>query len=138
MKVSPQKIREMDPSWQVPSFVSHEFKPRATRYCVCIPVISEGQRLTHQLDTMKRLDIAAHADILILDGGSDDGSVDHLLLKSAGVRALLVKTGPGKLSAQLRMGFAYALQQGYEGLITIDGNGKDGVEAIPAFVREFQ
>ena len=48
-------------------------------------------------------------------------------------RALLVKTGPGRLSAQLRMAYAWCLDEGYEGLVTIDGNGKDGVEAIPAF-----
>ena len=51
------------------------------------------------------------------------------------MRALLTKTGPGKLSAQLRMGYAYALDQGYEGVVTIDGNGKDSVEAIPLFVE---
>ena len=44
-----------------------------------------------------------------------------------------MKTGPGKLSAQLRMGFAYALLRGYRHIVTIDGNGKDGYEAIPAF-----
>jgi dolichol-phosphate mannosyltransferase len=54
-----------------------------------------------------------------------------------GVRSLLVKKGPGKLSAQLRMGFYYALVlQGYQGVITIDGNNKDGVEAIPEFIKK--
>jgi dolichol-phosphate mannosyltransferase len=32
------------------------------------------------------------------------------------------------------MGFAYALQRGYLGVVTIDGNGKDGYEAIPDFL----
>jgi dolichol-phosphate mannosyltransferase len=36
------------------------------------------------------------------------------------------------------MGFAYALQQGYRGIVTVDGNGKDGVEAIPRFVQELE
>jgi len=74
---------------------------------------------------------------LIADGGSTDGSVDIDALKSLGVRSLLVKKGPGKLSAQLRMGFYYALVlQGYQGVITIDGNNKDGVEAIPEFIKK--
>jgi len=47
----------------------------------------------------------------------------------------LVKTGPGKLSAQMRMGLAWCLDQGFEGVITIDGNGKDGLAAIPRFVE---
>jgi len=49
------------------------------------------------------------------------------------VRALLVKTGPGKLSAQMRMLLDWAVNEGYEGFVFIDGNGKDGVEAIPSF-----
>lgn len=49
-----------------------------------------------------------------------------------------MKTGPGKLSAQLRMGYAYALEQGYEGTITVDGNGKDNVDAIPNFVKALE
>jgi hypothetical protein len=80
--------------------------------------------------------LAPLADIIIADGGSTDGSTDLDFLATVGVRALLVKTGPGRLSAQLRMVYAYALRQGYQGIITIDGNGKDGVEAIPNFIRE--
>jgi hypothetical protein len=49
------------------------------------------------------------------------------------VRALLVKIGPGKLSAQMRMGLAWALHEGYDGTILIDGNDKDDPAAIPAF-----
>jgi hypothetical protein len=56
-------------------------------------------------------------------------------VRSIGLRALLTKLGPGKLSAQLRCGFAWALLEGYRGIITIDGNSKDGVETIPDFVR---
>jgi len=32
------------------------------------------------------------------------------------------------------MAFAWCLRQGYKGVITIDGNDKDGVDAIPRFV----
>ena len=83
---------------------------------------------------MKKL--TDQVDIILCDGGSTDGSMNRKYLATTGVRTLLTKTSPGKLSAQLRMGYAYALQQGYEGIITIDGNGKDGVDAIPDFVRE--
>jgi hypothetical protein len=50
-----------------------------------------------------------------------------------GVHTLLTKAGPGALSAQLRMFFAHALISGYEGVVIIDGNDKDGVESIPDF-----
>jgi len=45
-----------------------------------------------------------------------------------------VKRGPGGQSAQLRMGFAYAMRQGYDGIVQVDGNNKDGMDAIPSFL----
>ena len=128
----------MNNSWQLPSTEIFEFGPRKTSYAVGIPVINEGERIKNQIAEMREKRIIDQADILIFDGGSTDGSTDLDFLKAQGVRTLLVKTGPGRLSAQLRMGFAYALRQGYQGVITIDGNQKDGVEAIPDFIRELK
>lgn len=100
-----------------------------------IPVINEGEKIRAQLRRMQAL---ALPDVVIADGGSTDGSMEEGALRDLGVAALLVKTGPGKLSAQMRMGFAFALDQGYEGVVTIDGNGKDDVSAIPAFVEALE
>jgi dolichol-phosphate mannosyltransferase len=74
-------------------------------------------------------------DIVVADGGSTDGSVELDFLKKQNIRALLTKTGPGKLSAQMRMAFAWALTEGYEGVVVVDGNGKDDISAIPNFIR---
>src|SRR5262249_56008543 len=63
-----------------------------------------------------------------------EGWVGVERLRGGGWRAVVVKTGPGRLSAQLRMAYAWALDEGYRGVITVDGNGKDGVKAIDAFV----
>jgi dolichol-phosphate mannosyltransferase len=120
--------------WQVPGFALHVLRERRTRYCVCIPAIDEGQRLLAQLGRMRAGGITDQADVLLLDGGSTDGSTDPQALAALGVRALLVKIGPGGQGAQVRMGFAYALLEGYAGIVTVDGNGKDGVEAIPRFL----
>lgn len=128
-------VQLSDSHWQLPTFELYEFAPRKTDYCVCIPIINEGDRIRRELAAMMQQNIAAHADILILDGGSTDGSTEHDYMRSQNVRTLLVKTGKGKLSAQLRMGYAYALRQGYEGIVTIDGNDKDNVDAIPAFIQ---
>jgi hypothetical protein len=65
-----------------------------------------------------------------------DGSLDHEFLRQVGVRALLIKTGPGRLSAQLRMAYSWCLIEGYAGIVTIDGNGKDNVEAVAGFVEK--
>ena len=101
-------------------------------HALVIPVINEGERIRRQLARIAAINPAA--DIIIADGGSTDGSLALDALRATGCRALLVKTGPGRLSAQLRMAYAWALDQGYAGVITIDGNGKDGVEAIDTFV----
>ncbi|WBB71756.1 glycosyltransferase family 2 protein [Micromonospora sp. WMMD1128] len=119
------------PDRQVPRHERHDFAPRRSRYAVVVPVINEGERLRAQLRRMH--DCGHGLDVLIADGGSTDGSVDDDFLAAHGVRSLLVKTGPGRLSAQLRMAFAAALDDGYQGVITVDGNGKDGVEAITRF-----
>jgi dolichol-phosphate mannosyltransferase len=83
---------------------------------------------------MSALRIDKCADIIIVDGGSSDGSLDLESLLESNVRGWLLKTGPGKLSAQLRCSYAFSLDQGYEGIITIDGNDKDDPEGIPRFI----
>lgn len=119
--------------WSVPAFRADIFSVRRTRHVVIIPVINEGERIRRQLSSMFSQSFSGTIDIAIVDGGSTDGSLAREFLESVGVRALLTKTGPGKLSAQLRCGYAWALLEGYEGIITIDGNGKDGVETLPQF-----
>lgn len=121
-------------TWQVPAFETRLSQGRLHPWCVVIPVINEGARIRNLLARMAALNIDRLADIIIVDGGSKDGSLELSFLKQMGVRDLLLKTGPGKLSAQLRCAYAYALDQGYEGIVTIDGNDKDDPEAIPRFI----
>lgn len=121
---------------QLPSFDEHVFSAKRHEYAVLIPVINEGMRIQRQLRGMAALRL--FADVVIVDGGSKDGSLEHSFLRAHNVRTLLVKTGPGKLSAQLRVGFAWALDQGYRGVVTIDGNGKDGYQAIESFVEALE
>lgn len=121
-------------NWQVPQYHLKEFTPKAHDYCVCIPVINEGTKIQKQLAKLKEL--SNQIDIIILDGGSTDGSLNEHVLLENHVRSLLTKQDKGKLSAQLRMGFAYAIEQGYKGIITVDGNNKDSVESIPDFIEK--
>ncbi|MEK7090962.1 MAG: glycosyltransferase family 2 protein [Patescibacteria group bacterium] len=124
----------MKKDWEVPSFKKIEFKKRKTKYCLVIPVINEGDKFKKQLQKVKKY--AKLVDIIIADGGSTDGSTDPKFLKNQGVTALLVKTGPGKLGAQYRMAYTFALKNGYRGVVQMDGNGKDGVEAISSFIKK--
>ncbi len=110
---------------------------RTSRFCILIPVINEGDRILNQLRGMRQASLGF--DIVIVDGGSTDGSMEPTRLRETfGVHTLLLKTGSGKLSAQLRIGMAWAMRHGYEGLVTIDGNGKDDYGAIPQFVAQLQ
>jgi hypothetical protein len=54
------------------------------------------------------------------------------------VRGLIVKTGGGKLSAQLRCVYAFAIESGFTGIVTIDGNNKDDPAAIARMVEELK
>jgi len=120
-------------NWSIPKSKITEFRIKKNSYCLCVPIINEGERFTKQITRLRNF--SNILDILILDGGSTDGSINLQFLKKNKVRTLLIKTGPGRLGAQLRMGYAYALRQGYLGIITIDGNGKDNEQAIPDFIR---
>ncbi|BDZ62014.1 hypothetical protein Lsed01_00652 [Demequina sediminis] len=118
---------------EVPAYRTDKLRPRNHQYAVCVFVINEGDKVRAQLRRMQ--DVAPAADVIVADGGSTDGSLDLSYLESVGVTALLTKLGPGKLSAQMRMAFDFCLEQGYAGVVVIDGNGKDGVEAIPTFLE---
>jgi dolichol-phosphate mannosyltransferase len=120
----------------VPGVPAHEryvFGPKRHRYCVVVFVINEGERVRTQLRQMAPL--AGEIDIIVADGGSTDGSLAVDSLDDFRLTALLIKRGPGKLSAQMRMAIAFAMDAGYAGVIVIDGNGKDDHSAIPRFVQ---
>jgi len=121
-------------AWEVPAFETSLWRGRALDYCTVIPVINEGARIRNLLARMAAADVALHADLIVMDGGSTDGSIDLAAFSALGVRGVLVKTGAGRLGAQLRCAYAFALRAGYAGIVTIDGNDKDDPRAIPDFV----
>ncbi len=104
------------------------------KYLLVVPVINEGERIKTLLKRMKEAGTSLILDILIVDGGTTDGSLDTPILEEYNVTGLLLKTGPGKLSSQLRCAYAFGLYQGYDGIITIDGNNKDNPKDIPKFI----
>jgi len=120
-------------SWELPSAELSVYREKAHSYALIIPVINEGARIQKQLKEIANL--APELDVIIADGGSTDGSLEVKFLLDCKVRTLLTKIDEGGLSAQLRMGYAYALEEGYEGILTVDGNGKDGMSALPDFIR---
>ena len=122
----------------VPAFEYYEYTQRTKDYVVLIPVINEGERILKELYRAYKHDVADYADLVICDGGSTDGSLEEKKLKKLRVNTLLIKKDKGKQGAQLRMGIYWALQRGYKGVITIDGNYKDSIEDVPHFIQKLE
>ena len=121
---------------QIPTYLKYECLPKQHDYCAVVFVINEGERLHNQLRRMKYL--ASNVDLVIADGGSDDGSTDLDILKEFDINTLLIKTGAGKLGSQMRMAFAWALDRNYKGVVVVDGNNKDSVEDVPRFISKLE
>ena len=122
----------------VPDYRAAELLPKRSDYCLLIPVINEGARILTELGRAQTAGVDTLCDIVICDGGSTDGSMKLDTLQLYGVNTLLTKTGPGKQGAQLRMGIYFALNRGYKGVLTIDGNNKDSIEDAHKFIEKLQ
>ena len=122
----------------VPKFESFEYKERLKDYVVLIPIINEGDRIHKELKRAQENNVSDYADIVICDGGSSDGCTEEAKLRALDVNTLLVKQDTGKQGAQLRMGIWWALERGYKGVITVDGNNKDSIEDVPRFIEKLE
>ena len=122
----------------VPNFISNEIQNKKQKYCLCIPIINESDRIHKLLKRAQKNGIDKIVDIIICDGDSTDGSTDLKTLESLGVNTLLTKNDSGKQGAQLRMGFWFALERNYDAILTIDGNNKDSIESVPLFIKKME
>ena len=118
---------------QVPNFNEKIFLEKKHKYCLLIPLLNEGERYFRQVQKMQNNGVFEKVDVVICDAGSNDGTTNPEFLKETGHRALLVRYGKGRYSTDLRMGYYWAIQQGYDGFITVDGNDKDDTAAIDLF-----
>ena len=124
------KMKVADSKIKLPKHELVQLKEKKNKYLICIPVLNEGKKFIKQLKEMKQLNVSSVADLIICDGGSTDGSIDPKLLKHLDATALVIRKSPGHMSDQLMLGYYYALINNYQGTITIDGNGKDGLDGI--------
>ena len=122
----------------VPKYTVKEFAEKNSDYCVLIPIINEKGKIDKELERALNANVNQIADIVICDGGSSDGCTEESELKKYKVNTLLVKTDKGKQGAQLRMGFDWAINRGYKGFITIDGNNKDSIEDVKSFIAKLE
>jgi dolichol-phosphate mannosyltransferase len=99
------------------------------RTLTVLPVYNEVRHLVPVLDQAVRYSQA----VLVVDDGSTDGTSDLLAVRSD-IHHLRHPQNQG-YGAALRSGFAYAIRQGYDTLVTIDCDGQHEPQRIPEFVN---
>ena len=122
----------------VPRFEREEFGEKRSEYCLLIPILNEGERIHRELRRAQKAGVDKLVDIAICDGASTDGCTGEEGLRALGVNTMLTKRDTGKQGAQLRMGIWWALERGYQGVLTIDGNDKDSIEDVPKFIEKLE
>lgn len=111
-------------------------KEKSKNYALGVFVLNEGVKFIEQ---MKRIsEIELNCDVVVIDGGSTDGSIDEEMLASLNVNACLIKQEEGGLGTQMRMFFEWAGRRSYQGLVLMDGNGKDGLKVINSIVEKLE
>jgi glycosyltransferase involved in cell wall biosynthesis len=110
--------------------------PKKADFALVIPVINEGDILVSQLAAISTMNL--NVDLVIADGGSTDNSVSKDTLSRFNVTSLLINEGTAGLSHQLKIAFAYCINESYEGVITMDGNGKDDPTGITGILSELK
>ncbi len=119
----------------IPEFKQEIFAPKKNRYCMLIPLFNEGERFKSQTQKMKQQGVFDIVDVVICDAGSHDGACEPEYLEQNGYRAKLTRLGNGRYSTDIKMGYYWAIEQGYDGFITVDGNDKDDTSATNDFVK---
>lgn len=97
---------------------------------VIVPAHNEAKAIVGVVSSIKKL---GH-DVIVID----DGSVDDTgaLAKNAGAVVIAMGKKSGKGNA-LRQGFTFACQNGYEMVITLDGDGQHATSDIVHFLNEY-
>ena len=71
-------------------------------------------------------------DVVVVDDGSEDATAD--VAERSGATVLRHQENRGK-GAALRSGFGYALQLGFDAVVTLDADGQHDPEQIQALLR---
>lgn len=97
-----------------------------SRVLALVPAHDEAPRIARVVEGARH-----HVPVLVVDDGSSDDTA--AIAEAAGARVLRQVPNQGK-GAALRAGFAAALADGAEAVITLDGDGQHDPSEIPAFV----
>ena len=95
-----------------------------------IPALNEAERIGKVVRGA-----ITHLSVLVIDDGSRDATAQ--VSKNSGALVLRQTINLGKGMA-LRSGFQYAIEQGYQAVLTLDADGQHDPEEIPTFLSAYQ
>jgi glycosyltransferase involved in cell wall biosynthesis len=100
---------------------------------IIIPAFNEENRIGNLLKKISS--VFSLKNVLVVDDGSKDKT--SLIAKKAGTMVLKLKKNQGKGLA-LRAGFDFAIEHGYDAVITMDADGQHDPAEIPRFLEKFK
>lgn len=95
--------------------------------CVIIPAFNESKAIREIIIKVRKLGLG----VLVVDDGSTDNTAE--IAVSAGATVIKNKVNKGK-GAALATGFHYALDKGFDAVITMDGDGQHAPDDITIFL----
>lgn len=98
------------------------------KICVILPTYNESKAISGIIKRIREQQL----EPIVIDDGSMDNTSE--IAKESGAVVLRNENNSGK-GASLIKGFRYALNEGFDAVITMDGDGQHSPEEIPYFIR---
>lgn len=96
------------------------------KYIIIIPTYNEEAAIEEVVSNSLK-----YSDVLVVDDGSSDRTSD--LVQKTGVKVIKHEKNMGK-GASLKTGIKYGLNEGYDAMVMLDGDGQHDPQFIPLMV----
>jgi len=100
---------------------------------IIIPILNEIEHISNLINRIQMYYKNCH--VLIVDGGSTDGSVNiikDLMLQNPNIYLKIQELGSG-FGQALKIGFEFAVLNNFDNVITMDGDGSHD----PSYIEKF-